>query len=104
MKDSEAEESPRAPYYDLYDVLAHHGAAFGTLGVGLAEMQAQEIEAYLIDIAEDEPQRDDLNDAEETQRDIRGVDKLRSEDSPRQRREVEDVGSPEYGDKQGEES
>ena len=59
-------------------------------------METQEVKAYLVDVAEEEPQGYHLYDAEHTQGDVWSMDKLRREDFPSQCREVEHIGSPEY--------
>ena len=77
MKDGKTDKYPRTPYDDLNDVLAHHRATFGTLGVRLAEVKSEEGKTNLVNVAEEEPQRDNLNDAEQTERDVRSVQEFR---------------------------
>ena len=63
MKDVEADDEPDAPDQYLNDIFSHHFARTGILKVLAFEVQMQEVEADSVQVAEEEVEFNDLNEA-----------------------------------------
>ena len=93
MQDAQAEQQPSSPHHHLDDVLTHHLPRTGILQMTLAEVLLQQIEGKAVDVFEHKEERYHLDDAEEAHGEVVDVDELAVENLPRQRTQIEHVGS-----------
>ena len=82
VKDVEANDEPDSPNQHLNDILSHHFARSGILKVLAFEVKMQEVEADAVQVAEEEVELNDLNDAEDADAEVRDIDEFLREDYP----------------------